>query len=275
MTKTSDSARVEREARLRWVPVAKMSYFDFAQREKTNWARVHEIAANFDLEQLGTPTVNERDGVFYLLDGAHRVEALKEIGYGDQQVQCWAYSGLSDAEMAEVFLKLNDTLAVSAMDKFRVGVNAGREEECDIDRIVRAQGLHVSRDRGEGAIRAVGTLRRIYRRGGPSVLARTLGIVRDAYGSAGFESVVVDGIGLLVQRYGTDLDVPTLVQRLSNTHGGVNGLLGRAAVLRKQTGTQVGHCVAAAAVDIMNAGRGGKKLPSWWREDATPVLRSA
>lgn len=29
-----------------------------------------------------------------------------------------------------------------------------------------------------------------------------------------------------------------------------------------------GHCVAAAAVDVINSGRGGNKLPSWWKTDA-------
>jgi len=38
-------------------------------------------------------------------------------------------------------------------------------------------------------------------------------------------------------------------------------------VLRNQTGNPKGHCVAAAAVDIYNGGRGGRKLPSWWRTD--------
>ena len=52
-----------------------------------------------------------------------------------------------------------------------------------------------------------------------------------------------------------------------NTNGGVHGLLGKAENLRRATGNQKGHCVAAAAVEIVNAGRGGKKLPSWWRED--------
>ena len=36
------------------------------------------------------------------------------------------------------------------------------------------------------------------------------------------------------------------------------------AQVRRQTGNQRGQCVAAAAVDIINAGRGGVKLPSWW-----------
>jgi len=30
--------------------------------------------------------------------------------------------------------------------------------------------------------------------------------------------------------------------------------------------------VAAAAVEIINAGKGGKKLPSWWRPDERGVL---
>ena len=28
------------------------------------------------------------------------------------------------------------------------------------------------------------------------------------------------------------------------------------------------QCVAAAAVDVINRGKGGKKLPSWWKTEA-------
>lgn len=62
-----------------------------------------------------------------------------------------------------------------------------------------------------------------------------------------------------------DLDDARLVQRLASAHGGVNGLLGKAETLRKSTGNVRAHCVAAAAVEINNSGRGGKKLPSWWK----------
>lgn len=266
MTTKPNGSKVEREARLRWVSIPKMRVSPLAQRE-INPARVDRIAADFDLEQIGTPTVNERDGHFYVIDGQHRIEALKEIGWGDQQVQCWAYSGLTEQEEAEKFLKLNDTLAVDAFAKFRVGVQAGRDVECDIDRIVRSQDLAVSRDRIPGAVRAVGTLRRIYSRGGPKVLRRTLAIVRDAYGDPGMEASVLDGIGLLCQRYNGELDDVQAVTRLSSAHGGVNGLLGKAEQLRRATGNAKAHCVAAAAVEIHNSGRGGKKLPSWWRDE--------
>lgn len=263
--------KVEREARLRWVPIEDMRVSPLAQRE-VNRSRVSKIAAGFDLEQVGTPTVNERQGHFYIIDGQHRVEALKEIGWGDQQIQCWSYAGLSEEEEAEKFLKLNDTLAVNAFAKFRVGVQAGRMEECDIDRIVRAQKLRVSMDSKDGAISAVSSLRRVYDQAGPGQLARCLRIVRDAYGDPGLEASVISGIGLLCARYDNALDEGRAVQLLSKAHGGVNGLLGKAETIRRQTGGAKYHCVAAAAVEIINTGRGGKKLPAWFRADEPTSL---
>jgi hypothetical protein len=260
----SDSTNhIEREARLRWVPIAEMRVSPLAQRE-LNTARVNKILNSFDLEQLGTPTVNERGGHFYIIDGQHRVEALKGMGWEDQLVQCWTYVGLSEQEEAEKFLKLNDVLAVHGFAKFKVGVQAGRLEECDIDRIVRAQGLKVSMDGSEGAISAVGTLRRVYQQTGPKNLARALRLVRDAYGDIGLTAVVIDGLALLCHRYDAQLDDERAVSRLSTVNGGLNALLGQAENIRRQTGNQKRHCVAAAAVEILNGGRGGKKLPSWW-----------
>lgn len=262
------SNKVERVARLAWIPLNKVRVNPLAQREQVQ-ARIDKLVTEFDPEQLGFPTVNLRDGHYWVIDGAHRIAALKEwLGEWEaQQVQCQTYEGLSEEEEAEVFLKLNDTLAVQAYAKFRIGVQAGRPEEVEVDKVVRQCQLRVSQDKGDGAIGAVGTLMRVYRRGGPLTLARTLLIIRDAYGDAGLEASVIDGIGLLCNRFNGDLDDVKLVQRLSGAHGGVNGLLGKAENLRKSTGNVRAHCVAAAAVEINNGGRGGKKLPSWWKAD--------
>lgn len=265
MTPKATPTKVQRGARLRWVPIAQMKVNPLAQREM-NQARVDRMAADFDLEALGTPVVSLRDDHAFIIDGQHRIEALKQMGWGDQQIQCETYEGLTEADEAELFLKKNDYLAVNAMSKFRSGITAGRPEECDIDRIVRSAGLVVSADSIPGAIRAVGTLRKVYARSGPSTLGRTLRIIRDAYGDPGLEAVVIDGIGLLCARYNGDLNDEEAIKKLASAHGGVNGLLGKAENLRRQTGNQKGHCVAAAAVELINRGRGGKKLPGWWRE---------
>lgn len=271
MTKAHNTARrAERAARLVWVPIGLMRVPTMAQRE-LKAGRVDHIAANMDLEQIGTPTVNKRGGHYYIIDGQHRVEAYKQwIGEGweDQQLHCWTYENLTEEEEAERFLKLNDTLTVQAFDKFRIGLNANRPEEVEIAAIVQRAELVISQSSAEGAIGAVGTLRRVYRREGGAVLHRTLGIIRDAYGSPGLEAPILDGIGMLCGRYNGDLDVALTVTRLKSAAGGVAGLMNRAYFLKNQNGQPLNVCVAAAAVDIINRGKGGKKLPSWWKQDA-------
>lgn len=271
MTKAHNtSRRAERAGKLTWVPLGLMRVPTMAQRELKQ-GRVDHIAANMDLEQIGTPTVNRRGGLYYILDGQHRVEAFKQWlgeGWEEQQLQCWAYNGLTEEEEAETFLKLNDTLAVQAFDKFRIGFNANRAEEVEISAIVQKAGLTISQSRAEGAIGAVGTLRRAYRRDGAAVLGRALGIIRDAYGSPGLEAPVIDGISLLCSRYNGELDTAQAVTRLSSVAGGLAGLMNRAYFAKNQTNAPLNQCVAAAAVDLINRGKGGKKLPSWWKSDA-------
>lgn len=264
----SNSNKVSREARLRWVPIPKMKIPPTAQRDQINWARVNKIAANLNVERIGTPTVNERDGLFWVLDGMHRVEALKQHGWGDQQIQCWTYLDLTDAEMADVFLDLNDTLQVTAMDKFTKAVYAGREVECDIDRIVRAQGCHIGPSRSEGTIQAVGTVQKVYARGGGAVLGRTIRINSRAFGDAGLEAKLLAGLGLVCQRFNGELNEDRMVDQLATVRGGANGVLNLAGVTRKQTGASWDHCVADAAVQTYNRGLRGKgRLPDWWKDD--------
>ena len=257
--------RIERKARLRWVPLTQMRVNPLAQRD-LNQARVSKLAAVFDPEKMETPTVNHRGDWYYLIDGQHRIAALKQwlSSWQDQQVQCWTYEGLSEVEEAERFLALNDALPVRAFAKFKVSVQAGRDTEADVDRIVRALGLRIARGSG---ISAVATLRRVYTRGGAAVLSRALRIIRDAYGEAGLDGPVIDGIGLLCQRYNGDLSEQRAIERLSSAHGGVSGLLSRAGQLRQATGSATAQCVAAAAVEVINRGSGGRKLPGWWRDD--------
>lgn len=259
--------RIERVARLRWVPLNRMVVSDKAQRELKQY-RVDHLVANFDLEQVGTPVVNERHGRFFIIDGQHRHAAMVQKYSETHQVQCWTYAGLTEEQEAEKFLQLNDTLTVAALDKYVVGVEAGRAVESDIDRIVRACGLVVTKQKVEGGIGAVGTLRRVYTRGGANVLSRTLRMIDSSWGSAGLEASVIDGIGLLCGRYNGELQDELAVAKFKNMRGGVNGLLGKAALIKDKTRQPFAHCVAAAAVEVINSGKGGKKLPTWWKAEA-------
>lgn len=260
----SNGSRVEREARLRWVPIPEMKISPTSQRKfRPSWANYLE--ANLDLEQLGTPTVSHRGDWYYILDGQHRIEALKQHGYGDQQIQCWNYEDLTEDDEAEIFLKLNDRLTVRCFDKFTIGVQAGRSVEADIDRIVRAQNLLVSEEHVPGAIGCVAALQAVYKRSDGPTLGRTLRIIRDAYGDPGFQSSVIQGIGMLCQRYNGQLPEDLAKKKLAASNGGVNGLLAAAERMRHKTGHTKTQCIAAAAIEMINQGKDSPKLSSWWR----------
>jgi len=259
---TTTKNRVERSGHLRWVTVADLHVDEATQRElRPGWAA--QIAADFDPDRFTPPLVSLRAGTHYVIDGQHRIEAMRLMGWEQQQVQCWVYEGLSLADEADLFLWHNNRRAVQSFDKFRIAVAAERQVESDINRIVLANGLKVQAGGGDGAISAVGALGAVYKLG-PKVLGMTLRILRDSYGDAGLRGELIQGIGLMVARYHDDITEANVIARLSSVRGGLGALTTRANTLRKALGRPMSHCIAAAAVDIINVGRGRNKLPSWW-----------
>lgn len=253
--------------KLAWVRVSDMRISARAQRAHNKpgaLALIEEIAANFDPDKLGMLTVSERDGVYWVVDGGHRLNALLKMGYEDQMIQCWVYTGKDEESEADLFLDLNNVRVVSAMDKFKVAVVAGRPMESHVDEIARTEGLSIGTHESSTSIRCVSALLKVYEAGGPKVLERTLQIVRDAYGRAGFRARVVEGVGMFVAAYENTFDQPRAVSKLARKMGGVNGLVNQAAVVRATYGVSTAVGVAAAVVDTYNQGRGGGKLTGWW-----------
>lgn len=260
-TKTNTPTRMERNGHLRWVAVADIHVNPRAQRDlRPGWAA--QIAAEFDPDRFLPPLLSHRGNRYYVIDGQHRIEAIRLMGWEDQQVQCWVYDGLTESEEADLFLWHNNRKSVGAFDKFQTAVVAERDTETDINRVVLLQGLKVAHG-SPGSIAAVGALRKVHAHG-PDVLGRTLRIVRDAYGDDGFKGEVISGIGLMCARYNGELAEDAAVAKLSNARGGLGALMTKSHALRKQLGRPMPHCVAGAAVEIINSGKGGKKLPNWW-----------
>jgi len=259
--------QLECKSKSEFVPLGKMYVSELGQREIRDY-RVDTLVSEFDLDRIGRPVLNFRDSRYFILDGQHRIAALKRWngpGWETVQIECQVFRGLTESQEAEMFLRLNDVLTVSVFDKFAKAVVAGRESESTIQRTVEQQGLTISKHKTPGSIGAVGTLVKVYKRSNKETLGRALRIIRDAYGDAGFEGSVVDGIGHLCQRYNGALDEQMAKERLGAARGGVKGLLNRATEIHLRTGNARPLCIAAAAVDIINFGKGGKKLPSWWK----------
>ncbi len=241
---------------------------DSAQRDLKQY-RVDALLAHFDPDKIGIPVINVRtDLSAWIIDGQHRVASLIAwlgSGWEKQPIPCRTYQGLTEEEEAEMFLILNDVLAVNHFDRFRIAVKASRPSESGVTSIVAKCGLHVSKGKGEGCISCVTTLLGIYnKQGGPS-LERAIRIAHESFGDPGLDRIIVLAVAHVVGRYGKALDDKHAIDRLNSMKGGAGALLAKARVIQNQTRAAFGLSAAAAIVDVIN-GRGGHKLPSWWKE---------
>lgn len=244
---------------------------DPATQRTLRTGHVKNIVSDFDPDFFGEPVVSHRGGHYFVVDGQHRVEALRQMGWGDQKIPVLLYEGLSLAEEAELFLMLQRRKAPSTFDKFRIQITSGDHVACDIDRIVRAQGLVLSDQQKAGAISAVVALREVYLGVGlthesPALLAKTLRLLKTAWGpiSAAFDGLLIIGAGMVLARYSGVVDEAVLAQKLARVGGGPNGIIARAKHEREIRRGRAASCVAAVMVYAYNEGRRTGKLEDWW-----------
>lgn len=263
---THPSKRPARNSHLKWVKLSELNVNPVAQREfRPAWGKA--ILAMFDIDKFQVPHVNQReDGTLYIMEGQHGIWAYRQwIADDEQQIQVWLYEGLTEEEEAEFFLSLNNKKTVGALDKFKVAVVAGREVESDINRIVRSNGCVVTDNTAtKNHISAVGALTTIYAKFGAAVLGETIRIIRDAFGDGGFERNNLLGVAMFLSRY-QDADRVRLLHQLSGLRNGSKGLIQKSSLIKESMGVTLTEAAAAAVVEIYNSGRGGKKLPSWWK----------
>lgn len=261
-----------RTSKVRPVPISQMRVPPaLVVQRPFSRAQGDRIAADLDLNKIGFPIINHRDGIYWICDGQHRIHALRENGFEKDVLDCEVYEDLTDAEMAELFLGRDDRRAISPYHKFHVACTAGRARESAIRRVVEANGLKVSQDKKEGCIGAVSALGKVYDRSGDTVVGQVVRTIKNAYAGdpTAFDGSVIEGIGLVFNRYNGRTNEKELAARLAATPYGVRGLLRRAETQRERTGNQKSQCIAATVVDIYNKGTGPRsasRLPSWWKE---------
>lgn len=254
------------------ISVAVLNVDPEAQR-KLAPAWVKARVPEFDVDKLGYIVVNKRaSGKFYVVDGQHRVELMRAVGWGDQKIHAELFDGLSQREEAALFRSRNDRRAIRKFDNFRIAVTAGDPVSCAIDRIVSDAGLAISDQSRNGTVCAVDSLERIYSGGGVAsakegarALARTLNTISLAWGdqASSFNGAVMLAIGLVFIRYNGHIDEKELAKKLAPIPGGAPGLLGRGRSQKELSGRSVHHCIASIVVDTYNKGRRAGKVESW------------
>lgn len=250
---------------------------DHQVQRQLNEARVVEMAADFRPHSMGLVTASRRmDGRLYLLDGQHRIAAARRANY-DDLVAARVFTDLTLQEEAGLFLTLNKTRAVSTIERFKVRVTLGDRIAVNINKILKAYGLHVNFAAANtpNTISSIVTLEKVYRGAGVrdegdhadlvDLVIKTL--VRSYGGDTRpvvFSRAMVEGMGIFHATYGKRVDMERLVELMSAVPP--RQVASRARTRRDAMGGSLGENAAESILAIYNYRR-KEKLPDFSKVD--------
>jgi hypothetical protein len=95
-------------------------------QRQTNGAQVQRIVNNFNEAKLGMPVVSARDGQYFIVDGTHRVAALRRLGF--ESAMFIVLQGLTYQQEADYFRRQNEnTRGLTLYTRFKAGLESGDE----------------------------------------------------------------------------------------------------------------------------------------------------
>lgn len=256
------------------LPVKDLDVDHAVQRSTLDYKKVARIVKRFNPGALGVITVSRRNRVTtVIIDGMHRVQAVKEITTNAGEVLCHVFKGLTKAEEAQMFLDLNAGTQPSLIDKFKVRREAGDEVAEGIATILNTYGWSVGGGKRNNVIQCIGAIENIYRDSEEleldnNVLRLTIKLVTTAWGSGpdGVQAVLLQGISEFLKEFENVIDLSRLQIKLTNYKGGPNKLVSDAHALAASSTRSVVMAIAERITDEYNKGkREATALPAWRR----------
>lgn len=184
---------------------------------------VNKLIAKWNPCLLTPIVVSFRDGNFNVVDGQHRVAAMRKMaGGGDVIVPCIIYTGLTYEQEAELYYMLDQTRG-----KLRLGhatkalVESGANAEIiDVKQRVEDAGFVWALDRPTGEPFEISATRAVinaYRLLGGAAFSRMLGLIAGAWHGtpSSLKASIFSDMALFVKTYETELVDETFIKRLS------------------------------------------------------------
>jgi hypothetical protein len=231
-----------------------------AQRPRDDkWAK--KIADNFDPDLLGVVCVSQANdaGVYHVIDGQHRVQAVRLLFGENEKVPCNVFDASDPARAAQLFNAVNTARRKPhRIDVFRVRVTAGDPTEVAVDKIIRGLGYKVDWNKRDGAIAAVDALVAVYNKHGGDTLRYSLNLIKSTWGTSPDAVIapIIRGYAEFVATYGTDAKWERMVDRVSKKFS-PGHLLGAARSLREGLQCSTDDAVKQVLINAYNHGLRG------------------
>ena len=184
--------------------------------------RVQLIIDTFTKELLQPLEVSYRDGQYNVIDGKHRLTAIKEIEKltGIKiPVPCWVHYGLTEKGECDLFVKLvKNRRKVSAMEIYKAAYEAGNEFTVYFVNTIRKVGFIFDFDSSakNGRIHMTTTPHRIFKEIGTEKFEDFLNILYSTWnGNKDFLGRdFMNGFYAFYKAYRNEIDVKLFVKRL-------------------------------------------------------------
>lgn len=185
-----------------------------------NALRVKRIVDNYNEELLQPIDVSYRDYQYWIVDGQHRVEALKKKNIPN--ISCRIHHGLTYQKEANIYEALNNPKnrrTPRAVQRANARIEGGDPVMLEIKKIVESNGFELGLDEYKkiNKIIAVTTLEKIYENIGPSGLNRVLYLIHGAWNGI-YEAVdvaLLQGLYLFVKNYNDDFKDKDFIDKMS------------------------------------------------------------
>lgn len=205
------------------IPVHKLKVTPTAQRALTRLAEY--IAKNFDKNLFLPIIVSERDGIYYVIDGQHRLYAAKKLFGDDYLMECKVIHGLTKIEESELFVKLNSSSKpLLYADKAKGLFYANDDTMVSLANICKKNGVELGIDNdkravADGRITAVKALADTYNKIGKEQTDRLVRLLNDTWDGSysAFRQEMIKAVGYILSLYSRELDDNKFIKKLAKT----------------------------------------------------------
>lgn len=182
---------------------------------------VDHIEKHFNAQALGVIKVSARDGKYYVVDGQHRITALRYLFGGGYEVPCEIHEGLTYKDEAALYTKLNvNVKRLTPAEIFKGELESGEKEATTINKLVNAAGMKINISGGHSpGMTCIQKIRNTYKALGDKPFFDMMCLLASAWvmEQPKINADVMGGMTLFIKTYGTKIDTSKLVDRLCKT----------------------------------------------------------
>ena len=254
-------ATENRTVQLVELPLAQLHFDTYQRVLRDKWK---EIAKNFKPSVAWPIVVSYRDGIYWVVDGQHRVVAARDIGLTHALCKSeeWTYE-----EEARNFVDFNKVRgSLMAKDAFHATLMRRDPIAIEIEAIIHQEGYSLFLGHGSPAansIGAIGAIEKIYRTNQPEGLRRVLSALQKTWGTdpSAVKDDILMGMAAFLRRY-PDINAIDLAQKIQNNGTSVFEIKQDGAMLMRGGMGTLANCIGRAILGQYNRGKSTRRLPN-------------